>query len=64
MGAHAPSGQTPPHERLKIQQLRLNTEKHRGDQVDLKKKTIYDKSSRLSLSLALSPASDSFCNQG
>lgn len=38
MGAHAPSGQTPPLERLKIQQLRLNTEKHRGDQVDLKKK--------------------------
>lgn len=38
MGAHAPSGQTPPLERLKIQQLRLNTEKHRGDQVDFKKK--------------------------
>ena len=31
MGVHAPSGQTLFHQRLMIQQLRLNTQKHRGD---------------------------------
>lgn len=40
MGAHAQSRQTTPLERLMIQQLSLNTEKHRGNQVDLKKNNI------------------------